>query len=173
MKRLACLTVFAAACGGSGFETAPAMMTGINPMVQSASATSFNAADGAGTMLMGWKISLWQQGDGADCMSNDTVRLAAVSIFTNQPVVSGKKASLDAGDIVIVAESPPTVTGTTAANMGAMGIGQIVGSVNITEFHLKPDQTADDIKGTVSAGGNDMNSSPVTISGTFDAPVCE
>ena len=74
MKRLACLTVFAAACGGSGFETAPATMTGINPMVQSASATSFNAADGSGTMLMGWKISLWQQGDGADCMSNDTVR---------------------------------------------------------------------------------------------------
>jgi hypothetical protein len=74
---------------------------------------------------------------------------------------------------VIVAESPPTVTGTNAANMGAQGIGGIVGSVNITEFHLKTDLTADDIKGTISAGGNDSNSSPVTISGTFDAPVCE
>lgn len=173
MTRLACVTVFAAACGGSGFETAPATMTGITPMVQSASATSFNAADGAGTMLMGWKISLWQQGDGADCMSNDTVRLAAVSIFTNQPVVAGKKANLDAGDVVIVAESPPTVTGTTAANMGAMGVGGIVGSVTITEFHLRTDLSADEIKGTISAGGTDMNSSPVSITGTFDAPVCE
>ena len=74
---------------------------------------------------------------------------------------------------MIVAESPPTVTGTTAANMGAMGIGQIVGSVDITEFHLKPDQTADDIKGAISAGGNDMNGSPINITGMFDAPVCE
>ena len=174
MKRLACLTVFAAACGGSGFQTAPAMLTGITPVVQSASATSFNAADGSGTMLMGWKISFWEQADGADCMSNETHRLAAVSIYTNMAVVMGKKAMLDApSSIVVVADSPPTVQGTAAATMGAEGIGGIVGSVSISEFHLKPDLTADDIKGTVATAGNDSNGAAVQISGMFEAPICE
>ena len=66
----------------------------------SASATSFVDADGAGTMVMGWKISLWEQGAGADCQSNDTHRVAAVSIYTNQAPVSGKKAMLDTSEIV-------------------------------------------------------------------------
>lgn len=174
MKRIACLTVLAAACGGSGFETAPAMLSGITPNPKSASATSFNSADATGTMVMGWKISFWEQGDGADCMSNDTHRLAAVSIYTNMPVTAGKKAMLDApSDIVIVTDSPPTVQGTAAATMGAEGIGGIVGSVSISEFHLKTDLTADDMKGTVAAAGNDMNGAAVQISGSFEAPVCE
>jgi hypothetical protein len=173
MNRLACLLVFAAACGGSGFETAEAMVTGIVPSPQSASATSFNGADGAGNMVMGWKISLWEQGAGADCMSNDTHRVAAISIYTNQPVVSGKKAMLDTSEIGIVTDSPPTVNGTYAATMGAEKIGSIVGQVSITDFHLKPDLTADDIKGSVNAAGNDMNGANVAISGTFEAPVCE
>ena len=173
MKRLACVLLFAAACGGSGFETGTASLTGITPAVMSASSTSFNAADASGTMLMGWKISFWDKGSGADCQSNDPVRLAAVSIFTNQPVVAGKKAKLDSGDVVIVADAPPAVTGTSAANMGAQGIGSIVGSVTITDFHLRTDLSADDITGTVSAGGNDSGGTGVTISGTFDAPVCE
>jgi hypothetical protein len=173
MTRLACLLVFAAACGGSGFETADAMITGIVPSPQSASATSFVGADGAGNMVMGWKISLWEQGAGADCQSNDTHRVAAISIYTNQPPVSGKKAMLDTSEIGIVVDSPPTVNGTYAATMGAEKIGSIVGQVSITDFHLKPDLTADDIKGSVNAAGNDANGAAVTISGTFEAPVCE
>jgi hypothetical protein len=173
MKRLACLIVLTAACGGSGFETADAMMTGIVPSPMSASSTSFTDADGAGTMVMGWKISLWEQGAGADCQSNDTHRVAAVSIYTNQPVVMGKKAMLDTSEIVIVTDSPPTVTGTFAATMGAEKIGNIVGQVSITDFHLLPDLTADDIKGSVNAAGTDGNGANVSISGTFEAPVCE
>jgi hypothetical protein len=174
MKRIACLTVLAAACGGSGFETKPATLSGITPNPKSASSTSFNAADATGTMVMGWKISFWEQADGADCMSNDTHRLAAVSIYTAMPVTMGKKAMLDApGDIVIVTDSPPTVQGTAAATMGAEGIGGIVGSISISEFHLKTDLTVDDMKGTVSAAGNDMNGAAVQITGSFEAPVCE
>ncbi|HET9988149.1 MAG TPA: hypothetical protein VFQ65_06510 [Kofleriaceae bacterium] len=173
MKRLACLIVFAAACGGSGFETADATMTGIVPTPKSASATSFTGADGGGNMVMGWKISLWEQGAGADCMSNDTHRVAAVSIYTNQAPVSGKKAMLDKAEIVIVTDSPPTVTGTYAATMGAEKISNIVGQVSITDFHLKPDLTVDDMKGSINAAGTDGNGANVAISGTFDAPVCE
>ncbi|HEY6039394.1 MAG TPA: hypothetical protein VIV58_34170 [Kofleriaceae bacterium] len=173
MKRLACLIVLTAACGGSGFETADAMITGIVPSPMSASSTSFSQADGAGNMVMGWKISLWEQGAGADCASNDPHRVAAISIFTNQAVVAGKKAMLEAAEIVIVTDSPPTVTGTYAATMGAEKIGGIVGQVTISEFHLKPDLTADDIKGSVSAAGNDSNGAAVQIGGTFEAPVCE
>ncbi|MEO6776753.1 MAG: hypothetical protein ABI467_27675 [Kofleriaceae bacterium] len=173
MKRLACLIVLTAACGGSGFETADAMLTGIVPTPMSASATSFADADGTGTMVMGWKISLWEQGAGADCQSNDTHRVAAVSIYTNQPAVAGKKAMLETSEIVIVTASPPTVNGTYAATMGAEKIGGIVGQVSITDFHLKPDLTADEIKGSIDAAGTDGNGANVSITGNFDAPVCE
>jgi len=173
MKRLACLIVLTAACGGSGFETKDAMITGIVPSPMSASSTSFTSADGAGNMVMGWKISLWEQGAGADCASNDPHRVAAVSIYTNQPVVAGKKAMLEAAEIVIVTDSPPTVTGTYAANMGAEKIGSIVGQVTISDFHLKPDLTADDIKGSINAAGADSAGNNVAIAGTFEAPVCE
>jgi hypothetical protein len=174
MKRLVLVTLFAAACGGSGFTTAPATVTGIVPSPMSASATSFNEADGAGTMVMGWKISLWEQGDGADCLAAETHRVAAISIYTNQATVMGKKASLDEGQqIVIVTDSPPTVSGTAAATMGAEKIGSINGTLTITEFHLKPDLTVDDIKGSLIGAGNDSNGAAVQLSGTFEAPICE
>ncbi len=174
MNRLACVVIaLAAGCGGSGFETGTATLTGITPSPMSASATSFNEADGAGVMLMGWKISFWEQGDGADCQSADSHREAAISIFTNQPVVSGKKATLELGDDSIVVESPPTVAGSAAATMGAEGIGQIAGIVTITEFHLRTDLSADSIKGTVQAAGNDSGGTGVAITGSFTAPVCE
>ncbi len=174
MNRLACVVIaLAAGCGGSGFSTGTATLSGITPSPMSASATSFTGADGAGTMLMGWKISFWEQGDGADCQSNDTHRVAALSIYTNQPPASGKKATLELGDVGIVTDSPPTVAGTAAATMGAEGVGQIVGSVSITEFHLKTDLSADEIKGAISAGGNNSSGAGVALSGSFDAPVCE
>jgi hypothetical protein len=172
MKRLLGLTLFAAACSGSGFSTGTATLSGLTPPAMSASATSFAGADGAGTMVMGWKISFWEQGPGADCQSNDPHRVAAVEIYTNQPAVSGKKASLQLGDVVIVTDSPPTVAGTDAATMGAENVGQIVGTISITTFHLKPDLSADDIKGSVAAGGNG-SAGGVALTGSFDAPVCE
>jgi hypothetical protein len=174
MNRLACVVIaLATGCSGSGFATGTATLSGLAPTPMSASATSFNAADGAGTMVMGWKISFWQQGEGADCQSADTHREAALSIFTGQPVASGKKAMLELGDYPITTDSPPTVAGTGAATMGAEGVGQIVGSVSITQFHLRTDLSADSIKGTVSAGGNNASSAGVAINGSFDAPVCE
>ncbi len=172
MKRLALVTLIAA-CGGSGFETGPASISGLTPAAMSASATSFNDADGAGTMVMGWKISFWEQADGADCQSNDTHRLAAVSIYTNQPVADGKKAMLVDGDIVITSDNPPTVAGTVVATMGAEKIGSIVGDLIITDFHLKTDLSADQITGSLSAGGADANGTGVTIAGDWTAPVCE
>ncbi|MFT3694278.1 MAG: hypothetical protein QM831_14120 [Kofleriaceae bacterium] len=171
MKRLALITLFAA-CGGSGFETGAANVS-TDPKSMSASATSFNDADGAGTMVMGWKISLWEQADGADCMSADTHRVAAISIYTNQPVVSGKKAMLAEGEITLVADSPPTVLGNEIASMGAEKIGSIAGTLTIDMFHLKADLTADQISGSVNAAGEDANGNGVTISGDFVAPVCE
>lgn len=175
MNRLALVTVFAAACGGgSGFMTAPASVTGIVPSPRSASATSFNEVDAAGAMVMGWKISLWEDGDGADCMAAEPHRVAAISIYTNQPVTVGKKASLDSGQAInIVPDSPPTIAGTAAATMGAEKLGSITGIVTISDFHLKPDLSADDMKGTINAAGNDSNGAAVSITGTFDAPVCE
>ncbi len=174
MNRLACVVIaLAAGCGGSGFSTGTATLTGITPTPMSASATSFTGADGTGTMLMGWKISFWEQGDGTDCQSNDPHREAAVSIYTHQPPASGKKAMLELGDVAIVTDSPPSVAGTAAATMGAEGVSQIVGSVSITEFHLRTDLSADEIKGTISAGGNNSNGGGVPITGSFDAPVCE
>lgn len=172
MKRLALITLVAA-CGGSGFETGPATISGIDPAAKSASATSFNDVDGSGTMVMGWKISLWEQADGADCTSNDTHRVAAISIYTNQPVVAGKKAMLLEGDVVIDTASPPTVLGTVIASMGAEKIGSIAGDLNITDFHLRSDLTADQITGTLNAAGQDSNGNGVTIAGDFTAPVCE
>ncbi len=142
MKRLALVTVFAAACGGSGFATGEAMLTGIVPTPMSASATSFAEADGAGTMVMGWKISFWEQGSGADCASNDPHRVAAVSVYTNQPAESGKKAQLEVGEVVIVPESPPTVSGTASATMGAEKIGQITGNLTLSAVHV-PDRSLD------------------------------
>lgn len=174
MNCLACVVIaLAAGCGGSGFSTGTATLTGVSPAPMSASATSFNDADGAGTMVMGWKISFWEQGDGADCQSTDTHRSAAISIYTKQPVVSGKKATLELGDVAIVTDAPPTVAGTAAATMGAEGVGQIVGSVSITTFHLRADLSADEIKGSISAGGSGSGGAGVAISGSFDAPVCE
>jgi hypothetical protein len=149
------------------------MLSGIVPTPMSASATSFTEADGAGTMVMGWKLSFWEQGSGADCASNDPHRVAAISIYTNQAAASGKKATLEASQVVIVTESPPTVTGTAAATMGAEKIGNIVGNLTISSVHVRQDLSIDDIKGSVSAGGTDGNSAAVSISGSFDAPVCE
>jgi len=175
MQRLTLvLLVVVAACGGSGFETGAATLTSITPPVMSAGATSFVGPDGAGTMVMGWTIDFFDAGSGADCLSADVKVLASVGIFTNQtPDATHKKAMLATGDIVIVTTSPPTVTGNAAATMGAQGVNAIVGTINISEFHLRTDLTADRISGTLNAGGTDGMGNAKAVTGMFTAPICE
>ena len=76
-------------------------------------------------------------------------------------------------DIPIVIASPPTVQGQAAANMGAEGVGNIVGTVHIATFHLNAQSKPDEIDGTVSAGGADNTGNGVAVTGTFTAPVCD
>lgn len=176
MHRLMCLFVVGiAACGGSGFTTGEASLTNVTPAVKSASATSFTAADGNGTMVLGWTIDLFEQGPGADCQSSDVHVVASIGIFTSQtPDATHKKAMLTTGDIVIVTASPPAVNGTAAATMGVMGVADIVGTVSIATFHLKGDGTPDRIDGTINAGGTSSSSGAgVSMTGTFTAPICE
>ncbi len=173
MLRLASLLVVFAACGGSGFDTGPAMLTGITPTIKSSGANSFTQADGAGTMVLGWTLFFFSADTGADCLSTDVKTIASIGIFTNQmPDATHKKAMLETGDIVIAAASPPTVSGSAAASMGVMGISDIVGTVTIDTFHLRSDGTADRIDGSVNAGGT-ANGAGVSITGTFMAPICE
>ena len=175
MQRLSLVValLFVVACGGSGFESGAAMLTSITPPAMSASAVSFVGPDGAGTMVMGWTIDFFEQGAGADCASAEVHVVASVGLFTNQAPVMGKKAMLATGDIVIVTTSPPTVTGNAAATMGAEGINSIVGTVTITDVHLKTDLSTDKISGTINAGGSDGQGVAKSITGTFAAPVCE
>jgi hypothetical protein len=174
MHRLVCLLVVVAACGGSGFETGAAEITGSTPPIMSAGATSFTGADASGTMVKGWTIDLFGEGAGADCQSQDVQPIGSVAIYTSQPDdTSGKKAMLATGDIVIVAESPPMVNGNAAASMGVKGINGIVGIITISSFHLRADLTADKIEGTINAGGTDGNGTALSLTGPFTAPVCE
>ena len=175
MLRLAGLLVVFAACGGSGFNTGAAMLTGITPTIMSSGANSFTQADGSGTMVMGWTVFFFSAGVGSDCLSSDVKTIASVGIFTDQsPDATHKKATLATGDIVIAAMSPPTVNGTAAAAMGAGGISNIVGTITIDTFDLRADGTADRIDGSMNAGGTDTTSGAgVSITGTFMAPICE
>ena len=149
------------------------MLTSVDPAVKSASATSFTQADGGGTMVLGWTVDFYSQGAGADCMADDVQPIASIGIYTNQAPDGAKKAMLnDNTDIVIVAASPPTVTGNTAATMGIDGISAVVGEVLITSFHLRADLSVDRIEGTVNAGGT-KDGNAVAVTGSFKAPVCE
>ena len=173
-RTLVLLVVFTAACGGSGFESGTATLSSITPPVMSAGATSFVGPDGAGTMVMGWTIDFFDAGSGADCLSADVHVLASLGIFTNQMKdATHPKAMLQTGDIVIVTTSPPTVTGNASATMGAEGISSILGTVSVTNFHLRTDLSADLIEGTLNAGGTDGMGNGKMITGTFSAPVCE
>jgi hypothetical protein len=175
MQRLTLvLLVVFAACGGSGFESGKAMLTSITPPVMSAGANSFVGPDGSGTMVLGWTIDFFDAGAGADCLSADVKVLASVGIFTNQQMdATHKKAMLQTGDIVITTTSPPTVTGNAAATMGAQGINSILGTVSVTNFHLRTDLSADLIEGNLNAGGTDGMGNAKAVTGTFSAPVCE
>ena len=174
MLRLASLLVVFAACGGSGFDTGAAMLTSVTPAIKSSGANSFTQADGNGTMVLGWTLFFFSADVGSDCLSNDVKTIASIGVFTNQtPDATHKKATLETGDIVIAAMSPPTVEGDAAATMGVGGVSNIGGTVTINTFELRADGTPERIDGAVNAGGTDANGAGQSITGTFMAPICE
>ncbi|HEY5951577.1 MAG TPA: hypothetical protein VIV40_39055 [Kofleriaceae bacterium] len=174
MQRIACLLIgITAACGG-GTDSGPASLTGTTPPGKSVGARTFEGADGAGNMVLGWKLEFFEQGPGADCLSEDTKVVASVGIYTNQAAGSKPQAILPLGEVPIVTTSPPVVNGQYAATMSAQGVVITSGAVSITEFHLTPDAMhADRIKGMVNAGGMDGGTgASIAVTGAFDAPYC-
>lgn len=172
MDRLGCVFLVAtAACGATGPGTGTASLTNVTPMIKSASATSFVGADGGGQMVLGWKLEFTDANPGSNCKSADVHTVASIGIFTNQLASgSAKTATLQTGDIVITTDSPPTVTGTAAATMGAPGVSSIGGTVSISEFRLDNSGT---INGTINAGGAASGGGSIALTGSFIAPVCD
>jgi len=143
------------------------MLSNVTPTVKSAAASSFSNDDASGTKVLGWEIDFYVGAPGADCTSKGKNVPASIAIFTNQAAGgTQKEATLMNTDISIVTTAPPETTNNFAANMGADGISNIQGIVEITDF------APDHITGTVNAGGVDSNQASVTLSGTFMAPVC-
>jgi hypothetical protein len=173
MHRLACICVVLAACS-SGKGTGAATLMGPTIATKSVTATSFDGADGSGTMVRGWRIDFLEAGPGTDCTDNSVKVSATIGIFTTMPSDKGMVATLPVpADIPIVVMAPPSVQGQAAANMGVEGVNNVVGSVHIATFHLNAQGKPDEIDGTVSAGGTDANGAGVNVTGTFMAPVCD
>ncbi len=170
MQRLAALFVVISAACTSGSSTGAASLTGV--AVKAAATETFEAADAGGTKVMGWNILLYEQDPGGDCKEGTV--LAKVAIYTNQAVGSAPQALLATGGISIVTDTPPTVVSASVANMGAEGVGTIAGLVQIDEFHRTSDNKhGDRIKGSISAGGFDSSDNGVSLTGSFDAPICK
>ena len=173
MHRLACACVLLMACGG-GNGTGEATLMGPTVATKSATATAFFESDAGGTMVRGWTIDFFEAGPGADCTDGGLKVSASLGIWTNQAADGHEVATLQtASDITIVKDNPPTLVGPFAATMGAEGVGGIVGTVHIDEFHLDANQKPDRIDGTISAGGTGNGGSAVSVTGTFMAPVCD
>jgi hypothetical protein len=172
MYRLAGISVVLAACS-SGTGTGPATLTGPTIGTKSATATAFFEADATGTKVRGWTIDFFEAGPGADCTDGGLKVSASLGIWTNQPADGKKVATLDsAGEISIITMNPPMINGNAVGIMGAEGIGQIVGGVTITNFHLAANGTPDKIEGTINAGGVNSGGNSVAVTGMFTAPVC-
>lgn len=170
MQRLACLFLMICAACTSGSSTGMATLTGVD--VKASAAEPFEGADATGNTVLGWNILLYKDGPGGDCLEGTV--LAKISIFTNTPKGQAEQALLSQGGISIIAESPPTIAAQAVANMGAEGVGNIAGIVEITEFHLTPDaKHADRIVGTISAAGYDSADNGVALNGSFTAPICK
>jgi hypothetical protein len=172
MQRLACLSfVLFAACGG-GTATGEATLTGTMPAVKASAAETFVGADADGNKVMGWTILLYENDPGGDCLEGTVA--AKVSIFTTQAEGSVPQPLLHNGDTIsIVIESPPTIVGTAAANMGVEGVSNVVGQVSISDFRLTADAMhAEYIQGTINAGGYGPNDESIALTGSFMAPIC-
>lgn len=173
MQRIACLLIgITAACGG-GTDSGPAELTGVVPPGKSVGARTFHGLDGNMMDVLGWKLEFFEQGPGADCLSSETIVVASIGIYTNQPYDGVKpQAILLTGEIPIVPTSPPPVAGAAAATMSAKGVAITSGQLTISEFHLVDTMHADRIKGTIVAGGMDGTGNPISVNGSFDAPYC-
>jgi len=170
MQRLVCLFLVICAACTSGTSTGMATLTGVD--VKASATEPFEGADATGNTVLGWNILLYKDGAGGDCLEGTV--LAKVSIFTNTPKGEAEQAILSTGGISIVADSPPTIAANAVANMGAEGVGSIVGIVEISEFHLTSDaKHADRIAGTISAAGYDSSDNGVALNGSFTAPICK
>jgi hypothetical protein len=173
MYRLGALLVVVVACGGSGFNTGPATMSGIVPMIQSAGANSFTQADGSGNMVLGWKIEMFSNGSGYDCLSNNADEEADLLVFTPQAPSGGMKATLAIGDISIVPDNPPSINGIPEAHFATNNVHEINGDLDITTVHMNSSNAIDRIEGTVSAAGTGSDGTNTNVAGMFVAPVCE
>jgi hypothetical protein len=172
MQRLACLSFVLFAACTSGTATGVATLSGTDPAVKAAAAETFVGPDAVGNKVMGWSILLYENDPGGDCLEGTVA--AKIGIFTTQTEGSKPQALLNNGDtIVIVTESPPTIAGTAAANMGVEGVSNVVGQVQISDFRLTADAMhAEYIEGTISAGGYGPNDESVALNGSFKAPIC-
>jgi hypothetical protein len=173
MHRLACVCVVLAACS-SGKGTGEATLMGPTVATKSVTATSFDGADGSGSMVRGWRLDFLEAGPGTDCTDNSIKVSATIGIFTSMASDKGMVATLPApADIPIVVTSPPMVQGQAAANMGAEGVNNIVGNLHIDTFHLNAQSKPDEIDGSITAGGTDGTGTGISVTGTFKAPVCD
>jgi hypothetical protein len=162
------VVVISAACGG-GSATGTATLTNVG--VKASAIEPKVLADAAGTKVHAWEILMYEQEAGGDCLEGTV--LAKIAIYTNVPATQGEQALLTTGSISIVTDTPPSTATSTAANMGAEGVGTISGLVDIQDFHRTADNMhGDRIKGTVSAAGFDSADQGVALTGTFDAPLC-
>jgi hypothetical protein len=174
MHRLGALLVVVAACG-SKFQTGPASLTGITPMIQSAGAVSFTGSDASGNVDLGWKLQFFSNGSGYDCLSNNADELADIDIYTDQQPNGNARATLQGGaDVPIVQANPPMVNGTAVAHMPVTGIAQVNGDLTLTDVHINTSSNEiDRIEGMVTAAGTSDSGDTINITGTFIAPVCE
>lgn len=172
MHRLAGICVVLAACS-SGTGTGAATLMGPTVATNSATATPFFDVDAGGTKVRGWTIDFFEAKAGADCTDNSLKVSASLGIWTNQPADGNKVGTLQsAGQISIVTMNPPMINGDAVAIMGAEGVGQIVGIVQIDEFHLDAGGKPDKITGEINAGGLGNDGGSVNVTGMFTAPVC-
>jgi hypothetical protein len=172
MHRLAGICVVLAACS-SGTGTGAATLMGPTVATNSATATPFFDVDAGGTKIRGWTIDFFEAKAGADCTDNSLKVSASLGIWTNQPADGNKVGTLQsAGQISIITMNPPMINGDAVAIMGAEGIGQIVGIVQIDEFHLDAGGKPDKITGEINAGGLGNDGGSVNVTGMFTAPVC-
>jgi hypothetical protein len=176
MHRVAMLLVVVIAACSSGFETGPASLTGISPMIQSAGAVTFTMADATNTTYIGWELQFFSNGSGYDCLSNNADELADLFIWTDQTPSGSMRATLPTGDVSIVPEDPPTVptnAGAVVAHFSIDGVHQVTGDLTLTDVHESSSNQIDRFVGSLTASGTSDSGDSIAVAGSFTAPVCE
>ncbi|HEY1547211.1 MAG TPA: hypothetical protein VGG28_05300 [Kofleriaceae bacterium] len=176
MHRVALSLVVVIAACSSGFETGPASLTGISPMIQSAGAVSFTMADASGTTYIGWELQFFSNGSGYDCLSNNADEVADLFIWTDQTPNGSTRATLPTGDVSIVPADPPMVPTSPGAVVGHFaidGVHQVTGDLTLSDVHETSSNQIDRFVGSLTAAGTSDSGDDITVSGSFTAPVCE